>query len=92
MLGKTRGAPGSLGETVSPDRRVKEVGNSRHAPDVCPLTGKIVGKGDGNRESGDVSCGGIDREAVWPTTFFGLVAAAAHIASRTVGVLDGASD
>lgn len=57
-----------------------------------PLTGKVIGEGDGNREGSYDSCRRIDREAVGPTTRFGLIATAPHVTSGVVGVFDGTGD
>jgi hypothetical protein len=53
------------------------------------LAGKVIDKGDSNREGSNVSGRRIDREAVGPTTCFGLIATATHVTSGIVGVLDG---
>jgi hypothetical protein len=92
LLGNTRGAPGSLNKPISFDQRIIELDDSRQAPDVLPLTWKVVGKGDGDGEGSNVSRGRIDREAVGSTTRFGLIATAAHVTGGIVGVLDGTGD
>lgn len=92
LLGKTRGAPGSLSKLISFDQRITELDDSRQASDVLPLTGKVIGKGDGDREGSHASGRRIDREAVGPATCFCLIATATHVASGIVGVLDGAGD
>ena len=66
-----------------------ELDNSRQAPNVLPLAGKVIDKGDGNREGSNIPGRRIDREAVGPTACFGLVATAAHVTSGIVGILDG---
>lgn len=92
LLGKTRGAPGSLSKPISFDQRIIELDDSRQAPDVLPLARKVIGKGDGDREGSHVSGGRIDREAVGSTACFCLIATATHVASGIVGVLDGTGD
>ena len=84
MLGKTRGAPGSLSKMISLDQRIMEVDDSRQTSDVLPLTRKVIGKRDGNRESSDVSGRRVDREAIGSTTCFGLIATATHITGGIV--------
>ena len=69
-----------------------QLDNSRQAPDVFPLTGEVIDKGDGNREGSDVASGRIDGEAVGSTALFGLIATATHVAAGRVGVLDGTGD
>ena len=92
LLGKTRGAPGSLNKPVSFDRGVIELDDSRQAADVLPFAGKVICKGDGDREGSNVSGRRIDREAIGSTTCFGLIATATHVASGIIGVLDSTSN
>jgi hypothetical protein len=74
------------------NQRAVKPDDSRQAPDVFPLTGKVIDKGNGDRESSNVSGGRIDGEAVGSTTFLGRGAATAHVTSGIVGVLDCTGD
>jgi hypothetical protein len=92
LLGKTRTAPGSLGQTINLNIEITETENLRQAPNVPPLSGQVGFKGDGNREGGNVSGRGVDRQAVGSTTFLALIPTTTHVASRIVRFFYGSAD